>query len=132
MGKQDFYDPTTMVVKDIGELVDELNKLIMPKLPGGRERQTVWGVLCEASEIYSFAMGMLKDHDSGEDVLASWTVMKSHGEIYAASKVIRKIADGMGVSNFKLREVPNAEAAVGAQGDGQVQQPDPGGQGQPG
>lgn len=118
MGKSDFYDPYTMVVKEIPELVDELNKLIMAKLPGGRERQTVWGVLCEASGIYSFAMGMIKDHDSGEDVLASWTVMKSHGEIYAASMIIRKIADGMGVSNFKLREVALEPSVPGDQPGG--------------
>lgn len=99
---RDFYDPYTMRVKEIPELVEELNKVIMPKLPGGRERGTVWGVLCEAARIYSFADGVITEEEAKSDSF----VWKAHGEHYAAATVIRKIADGMGVDNFKLREVP--------------------------
>lgn len=101
---RDFYDPYTMRVKEIPELVEELNKLIMPKLPGGKERGTVWGILCEASHIYSMAQRCLR-HAEGTEPPDSFTWTK-HGEYYAADVIIRKIADGMGVDNFKLREVP--------------------------
>lgn len=123
--KQDFYDPYTMVVKEIPELVDELNKLIMPKLPGGPDRQTVWGILCEASRIYSFAHGVITDEKDHSDPF----VWKHHGEHYAAAMIISKIADGMGVSNFKLREVPLEPPVPGDQPGGH---PGPGDQDLPG
>ncbi len=99
------YDPYTMVVKDIPELVEELNKLIMPKLPGGKERGTVWGVLCRASEMYSMAHKVVIEHAEGTEPPDSF-IWTKHGEHYAAAMIIRKIADEMGVDNFKLREVP--------------------------
>lgn len=102
---RNFYDPYTMVVKEVPELVDELNKLIMPKLPGGRERKTVWGVLCQASEMYSMAHRVVIEHAEGTEPPDSF-IWTKHGEHYAAAMIIRKIADGMGVDNFKLREVP--------------------------
>lgn len=102
---RDFYDPYTMRVKEIPELVDELNKLIMPKLPGGRERKAVWGVLCRASEMYSMAHKVITEHAEGTEPPDSFT-WTTRGEHYAAAMIIRKIADEMGVDNFKPREVP--------------------------
>lgn len=94
------YDPYTMRIKEIPELIAELNKLIMPKQPGGRPLQTVWGVLCEASRTYAEASADMVE-DGG-----SYRGFINAGRQQAASGVIRKIADGMGVDNFKLREVP--------------------------
>jgi hypothetical protein len=121
------YDPYTMVIKEIPELVDELNKLIMPKLPGGRERQTVWGVLCEASRLYSFNHSIITDEE--EKATSDSFLWKAHGEHYAAAMLIRKIADGLGVDNFKLREVPLEPTVPGQEQGGH---PDPSGQDQPG
>lgn len=100
---RDFYDPYTMRVKEIPELVEELTKLIMPMQPGGKPVATVWGVLCEASGMYKEAMSYLEDPEEDQ---AGLMALKSIGQQYASGMIIRKIADGMGVSNFKLREVP--------------------------
>ena len=103
--KKNSYDPTREVIKDIPELIAELNKLIMPKLPGGRPVQTVWGVLCEASRARTEAMSFLEDEEDG----LNNRVWKLYGEIQVADRIIRKIADGMGVDNFKMREVPGGQ-----------------------
>lgn len=118
------YDPYTMRIKEIPELITELNKLIMGKLPGGQPISTVWGVLCEASRTYSDAT-QLADERGGD-----YTGFLAAGRQQAASSMIRKIADGMGVDNFKLREVPLEPPNV--PGDQQVRLPDPGEEDQPG
>lgn len=102
---RDFYDPYTMVVKEIPELVEELTKLVMSKQPGGPPIQTVWGVLCEAASLRREAGA-----DRGEPYEGlTYRAGMSAGQSYAAHVIIRKIADGMGVSNFKIREVPLSE-----------------------
>lgn len=102
------YDPTRKVVKPISELIEELTKLIMPKQPGSRPLATVWGVLCEASRLYREAEpdGQAKQDDTW---LNGFSLGREAGQSYAAHVIIRKIADGMGVDNFKLREVPREE-----------------------
>lgn len=118
------YDPYTMVIKEIPELIAELNKLVMSKLPGGQPISTVWGVLCEASRTYAEASADMVE-DGG-----SYRGLINAGRQQAASGVIRRIADGMGVDNFKLREVPLEQPTV--PGDQQVRLPDPGEEDQPG
>lgn len=122
------YDPYTMVIKEIPELITELNSLIVKKLPGGRPIATVWGVLCQAAELYRFNHGIITDED--EKARSEAFLWKAYGEHYAAAMIIRKIADGMGVDNFKLREVPLESSTI--PGDQQVGHPDPGEADQPG
>jgi hypothetical protein len=109
MGR-DLYDPYTMRVKDIGELVPELHRLIMGKLPGGPVVSALWGAFCEASREYKEAHDEIEQCAGGELPTQLW---RAHGQQYTAAKVIRKIADGLGVSNFTLREVSGAEGAIG-------------------
>lgn len=111
MGKRDYYDPMTMVVKPIPELIAELNKLIMGKQPGGRPIQAVWGVLCEAARLHREAEpdGQAKQDDTW---LNGFTLGREAGQSYAAHVIIRKVADGMGVSNFKPGEVPLEQPTV--------------------
>lgn len=107
--KQDFYDPYTMVIKEIGELIPELNKLVMSKLPGTPALATVWGVLCEASRAHVEASSDIEEEGG---LYRGFLAM---GRQQVAASMIRKIADGMGVDNFKLREVPLEPPTV--QGD---------------
>lgn len=127
--KRNFYDPYTMVIKEIPELIAELDKLIMSKLPGTPAIQTVWGVLCEAARIHKEA-----EPDGNEKQEDTWIngfhLGREAGQSYAAHVIIRKIADGMGVDNFKMREVPLEPPTVSGQ-----EPPRPAGasgQGQPG
>lgn len=126
MGKREFYDPYTMRVKEIPELIEELNKLIMPMQPGGRPISTVWGVLCEASRLRKEAE---PDPDEVFEGL-TYQMGRDTGQSYAADVIIRKIADGMGVDNFKLREVSLERPTV--QGDQPQRHPDPSREDQPG
>jgi len=110
MGKREFYDPYTMRVKEIEELVPELNKLVMSQLPGSPALATVWGVLCEAARLHKEA-----SPDPDDDEQSSFTDWRAVGQSYAAHVIIRKIADGMGVSNFKERDgqdVPDGRGPV--------------------
>lgn len=121
------YDPYTMVIKEIPELITELNSLIMKKLPGGRPIATVWGVLCEAARMHKKSMP-----DPDDEVERTWsdfTNGRQVGQAYAAHVIIRKIADGMGVDNFKLREVPLDPTLSGPEQGGH---PGPGEADQPG
>ena len=116
------YDPYTMVIKEIPELIEELTKLIMSKLPGGRPTATVWGVLCEAAREYKDAVNTMDKSSS------DYIRFLAAGRQQMASKVISKIADGMGVDCFKLREVPLEPPVQGDQqggqpGSGQADQP---------
>lgn len=111
--KRNFYDPYTMVIKEIPELITELNSLIMKKLPGGKPIATVWGVLCEAARMYRESMP-----DPDDEVERTWSDFRNGrqvGQGYAAHVIIRKIADGMGVDNFKMREVPLEPPTVSGQ-----------------
>lgn len=105
---RNFFDPTTMVIKEIPELIAELNKLVMSKQPGGRPVATVWGVLCEAARMHKEA-----EPDGNEKQEDTWLngfhLGREAGQSYAAHVIIRKIADGMGVDNFKMREVPGGQ-----------------------
>lgn len=92
------YDPETMVVRDIEDVTEELTKLMISKLPGNQMVKAAWGSLCEARRIYEFAKGVLD-----EDDMEIYRRFQYHGEAYAASQIIRQIADGLGVSNFKKR-----------------------------
>lgn len=122
------YDPYTMVIKEIPELITELNSLIMKKLPGGRPVATVWGVLCEAARMHKEA-----EPDGNEKQEDTWIngfhLGREAGQSYAAHVIIRKIADGMGVDNFKLREVPLEPTLSGPEQGGH---PGPGEADQPG
>lgn len=130
MGKRDFYDPYTMVVKEIDELIPELNKLVMSQLPGGRPIQAVWALLCEASRTYAEAKADVEDEGGA---YRGWLAM---GRQQVAGSMIRKVADGLGVSNFKLREVPlerpESPEVPAVQGDEPGGHPGPSGQGEPG
>lgn len=106
MGKRDFYDPYTMRIKEIRELIPELSKLIMRKLPGGQPIETVWAVLCEAARLHEESLPGPDLEDRAEFGKSDFWMGQQAGKSYAAHVMIRKIADGMGVSNFTLREVP--------------------------
>jgi hypothetical protein len=105
------YDPETMAVKDVEELLEELTALILPKLPGNRERKAVWATVAEAKRLISHAKFCLKEDElerlarAERPAMLANSTWKAHGEIYAASIIVRRVADEMGVSNFKLREV---------------------------
>lgn len=129
MGKRDFYDPYTMAVKDIKELADECRKAIHAKLPGtNKMTHAALNALGQAWEIYSMAHKVVVEHAEGTDPPDSFIWIK-HGEHYAAAMIIRKIADGLGISNFKLREVPLEQPTVpgaepgGLPGPGEADQP---------
>ena len=96
MGKDDFYDPYTMRVKDISELVPELSKIVMSQLPGSPALATVWSVLCEAARLHKDASPGPDDDEQLDSI--SW---REVGQSYAAPVIIRKIADGMGVPDSR-------------------------------
>ena len=100
------YDPLTMVVREIEEVIAELSKVIIPKLPGGPPLAATWTTVCEGARIIHFAKAVLaeKDEDPGKGL--SVRAFEYHGQIHAVTTILRRVADEMGVSNFKLREVP--------------------------
>lgn len=107
MGRQDFYDPETMMVRDIGEVFEDCRAVVFKKMPGtNRMVHATWAALVEAHNMYNFAHGVITE--DGKD-LSDRYVWIRHGEHYAAAMVIRKIADALGVSNFKTREVGTVE-----------------------
>lgn len=106
---RDFYDPATMVVREPEEIIEELRKMIVSKLPGNRERKAVWTTVNEAWRIISFAKIVLdeekeKGRPSSDHPALSNRTWEYHGQVYAATCIIRRVADEMGVSNFKTRE----------------------------
>lgn len=113
-------DPYTMVVREVGEVVEELSKMIMAKLPGSPAMKAVWTTVCEASRMIKHAEFCLAEDEKeepGQPGMLSQSFWKHHGEIYACSTIIRRVADEMGVSNFKLREVPREQAKPRLPGD---------------
>jgi len=116
MGKRDYYDPMTMDVKSIPELFDECRAVVFSKLPGTNKFvAATWAALVEANQMYQFAHGVItKD---GSDEVSERFVTTHYGQHYATAMIIRKIADALGVSNFKPREAPDGAGTVqGADG----------------
>lgn len=88
---------STADVRDIGEVVDDLRKLVVRKLPGtNKMTNAVWACLNEAAEMISFSKGVLT-----EDNLSDYRRWMAHGEIQACSRIIRDMAEQLGVTLFK-------------------------------
>lgn len=119
------YDPYTMRIKEIPELIAELSKLLMSRLPGTPATQALWGVFCEACRLHREAAPDPEEKFEG----LTYRLGQETGQSYAAHVMIRKIADGLGVDNFKLREVPLEPTVPGPEQGGR---PGPGQEDQPG
>lgn len=101
---RDHYDPETMVVRDIDEVFEDCRKEVFKKLPDANKFvHATWASLVEAKNGYDFAHGIITDESQDLSDIFVW---KHHGEHYANAMIIRKIADALGVSNFKNREKP--------------------------
>lgn len=92
--------PSTADVRPMDDVIQDCRKLLIGKLPGNRMVAATWGAFCEASEIYRFAQGVI-DENPWQDHFR-WTHMGQH---YAAARMIRKIADALGVPTM----VPESE-----------------------
>jgi hypothetical protein len=129
MARDTEYDPQTMVVKEIEELLDDLDAWIRPKLPGNRERRAVSTAIWKARETIRFAKFCLDQEErEPKERLPALTnrMWEYHGQIYAVSMMMRAMADELGISNFKPREVSDAEGRVGVERQGQVDCSGPG------
>lgn len=89
----------TADVRPIPEVVEECRAWFIRLLPGSKMLRTSWGAFCEAAELWRFANEELAEISDDEPPYRKWM---AHGEMYAAAKVIRVVADGIGVSNFKV------------------------------
>ena len=95
------YDPATMVVRDIDEVFEDCRKEVFKKMPGTNKMvHATWAALVEAMNGYEFAHGIITDKKKEFSDSFVWIY---HGEHRAYAGVIRKVADALGVSNFKDR-----------------------------
>lgn len=90
---------STADVRPIEEVVKDLRKLLVAKLPTqDPDRFVAWSILGECQQ------HLLNDHerrDTSTDPASRSFRMKRAGEHYVAASIIRKIADAYGVSNFR-------------------------------
>lgn len=112
------------VARPIEDVVADCRKIFISKLPGNKMVGAAWGAFCEARELYDFAQQVIDDKKAHSD-LYLW---QHFGQHYAAAKVIRAIADGLGVENVVWREASNAPSVPGAEpgdraGSGDEDQP---------
>jgi hypothetical protein len=91
-------DVSTADVRPIPEVIDECRAFFVRLLPGSRMLRTSWSAFCEAAESWRSAEQEVAEMEDGEPGYRRWM---AHGEMYTAAKVIRRIADGVGVSNFR-------------------------------
>lgn len=96
------------VARPIEDVVADCRKIFISKLPGNKMVGAAWGAFCEAHELYDFAQRVIDNKKAHSD-LYLW---QHFGQHYAAAKVIRAVADGLGVPNVTWREVVHAESAV--------------------
>lgn len=87
---------STADVKDIDDVIKELLALLVKRLPGGDPIKAAWATVNEASRMITHARYVL-DSEDASDVMR-W---RSHGEIYATTTIVRKVADAFRVSNLK-------------------------------
>lgn len=98
----DYYDSQTMVVREIGEVYEACRVEVFKRMPGTNKMvHATWAALNEAHNGYNFAHSIITDEEEDHSGPFLW---KYHGEHYANAMIIRKIADALGVSNFKTRE----------------------------
>lgn len=91
---------STADVKPIEDVVAECRVWFLAKLPGNRDRAALWSAFGEAYRVFAEGRAMVEEF-GGDDRYERYRRFQAHGEVYAATKVIRAIAEGIGVSNFR-------------------------------
>lgn len=97
---------STADVRPIGDVVADLNKVIVGKL--GHKKQdpyvlATWSAVCESAREYKFAEGEIEELKvlCGQDALTDTRLWLAHGRHQMCSRIIRAIADDLGVPNMK-------------------------------
>lgn len=102
---------STADVRPIGEVVDELRKLLARRLPGNRTTMAAWTAVNEAARIFEHARFCLAEEEKypkERHPVLSNRVWEYHGHAYAATTIIRRVADEMGVANLGRKGVRDA------------------------
>lgn len=81
-------------MRPLADVTADCRKIMMGKLPGNRMVKATWAALCEASSI-ARESEVLIDDDHVSDRERRIMI----GERYAAARIVRKIADALGVPN---------------------------------
>ena len=91
--------PSTADVRPIEDVILDLQKLLIGKLPTTNKMTlAAWGTFVEAANIHRFALLVIEDRENPR------FPDKEFGEKYAADRILRKLADNLGVPNMKYEE----------------------------
>lgn len=87
---------STADVRPVEDVIDELRKLLVKKLPGSQAIHAAWGTVNRAAELIKMAKAIIN-----EDEPTPTRRHEQYGQIYAATTIVREVADAFRVSNFK-------------------------------
>lgn len=101
------------VARPIEDVIADLRKLLVRKLPGSNAVAASWSVVNQASEMIKSAKAVFAEDEAERKVAAKVGrdsyVWKTHGEYYAACRMIHAVADAFHVESVTWREVQTVD-----------------------
>lgn len=131
------------VARPIEDVATDLRNTMVKMLPGSQAVQASWAMLGASQEMIAMAKNIFAESNASREARAEGSagkkfaldtfLWKSHGEYYAACRMIHALADAFKVESVIWREVPDAKEgqAVGGAEQASDEVPRPVGCGDP-
>lgn len=105
------------VGRPIEDVINDLRGKLVRMLPGSQAVYASWSVLCQADEMIDMAKNVFAEDEEGRVKRAEGSdgkkfaldtfLWKTHGQYYAACRMVRALADAFKVPNVEWKKVPH-------------------------
>lgn len=95
-------DPRVGTVADVRPILDvikDVRAALVRELPGDAMVMGCWTTINECARIIDEADAFLEGKELGASDSLNWAIFKAHGENHAAHRLVRRLADALGVPN---------------------------------